>query len=152
MKTLLLGLAVFAAATAARADGLPLMDGRYPGRVLVFSLTDEQKHVIEHFRTCHLEHFKTMNVYTPYVFTLTPTQAKALRAAKGFSPRFFEVYETYHGFNDAGPHWNLALRFSENEIEVPLDLVISDRKAKVEHDTQGWKTSNPCFPGLGSTP
>jgi hypothetical protein len=131
------------------ADGLPLEDGPYPGPVLVFKLTKEQKQVIDHFRTCHLENFKTMNMYTPYVFTLTPKQAAALKSKKGFSPQRFEVYETYRGFNDAGPHWNLALRFSEDEIEIPLDLVISDEEAREAHDVQGWKTSNPCFPSLG---
>ena len=133
-------------AIGVQADGLPLKNGRYPGQVLIFKLTPEQKQVVHHFRICHLEKFKTMNVYTPYVFTLTPQQAKVLKEKKGFSPHKFEVYETYRGFNDAGPHWNLALRFSENEIEIPLDLVISEKEAREELEIQGWKTPNPCFP------
>jgi hypothetical protein len=52
---------------------------------------------------------------------------------------------TYRGFNDAGPHWNLALRFSDDEIEVPLDILVSDAEAAGYHDEQGWKASNPCF-------
>ncbi|TXI77070.1 MAG: hypothetical protein E6Q42_05840 [Dechloromonas sp.] len=131
------------------ADGLPLEDGRYAGGpVLVFQLTEAQKASIEHFRTCHLDNFRTMNVYTPYVFTLTASQSEALMARTGFSPLRFEVYETYRGFNEAGPHWNLALRFSENEIEVPLNLLRTDQEAAAEHRMQGWKTSNPCFPAL----
>lgn len=147
MRIALLATVLCVIASAARADGLPLKGGRYPGAVLVFSLTDEQKQVIDHFRTCHLENFKTMNEFTPYVFTLTPVQAKKVKAAKGFSPRVFEIYETYRGFNDAGPFWNLVLRFSENEIEVPLDLVLPDKKAKAAHAEQGWRVPNPCFPG-----
>ena len=56
---------------AAWADGLPIENGRYVGPVLVLSLTDAQKQVIAQFRACHVEHFKTMNVYTPYIFQLT---------------------------------------------------------------------------------
>ena len=136
------------AAFSAHADGLPLKNGRYDGPALVLKLTKDQIRVIDHYRTCHRENFKTMNAYTPYVFILTPSQKKALKAKKGFAPRTLEVYETYRGFNDAGPHWNLALRFAENEIEIPLKLVISDREAHEAHEMQGWKSSNPCFPEL----
>ena len=149
MKTTYLLLALLLISTFSWADGLPLRDGRYPGPVLVFALTKEQKNVIEHYRTCQLENFKTMNVYTPYVFTLTPRQSKALKAKKGFSPKYFDIYETVRGFNDAGPHWNLVLRFSENQIEIPLDLVVTDKDAREAHDEQGWDYQNPCFPKLG---
>jgi hypothetical protein len=91
-----------------------------------------------------------MNVYTPYVFLLTPTQSRQLRYRVGFSPSRFEVYETYRGFNDAGPHWNLALRYSETKIEIPLDLLLRDRKAAQAHKSQGWQQANPCFPDLQS--
>lgn len=128
---------------------MQLRAGRYTGSVLVFTLTQQQKQVIDHFRTCHLEHFQSMNVYTPYVFTLTPLQGEALKEKKGFSPYYFEVYETYRGYNDAGPHWNLALRISQDEVEVPLDLVIPDREAIKAHEIQGWQDTNPCFPELG---
>ena len=150
MKTAYLLFASFFVMSIARADGVSLKDGRYIGPVLVFELSSEQKHDIDHFRTCHLENFETMNVYTPYVFRLTPSQSQALRAKAGFAPRVFEVYETYRGFNDAGPHWNLALRFSESEIEIPLDLLLVDKKAKAAHKEQGWKPSNPCFPQFGN--
>lgn len=133
---------------AAHADGVPLRNGRYIGAVLVVKLTPEQKKGIAHFRTCHLENFKEMNIYTPYVFRLSTQQSRVLSAKRGFAPHAFDVYETYRGFNDAGPHWNLALRFSEDEIEIPLDLLLPDEKAKKAHETQGWNTSNPCFPAL----
>ena len=149
MKAACLFIATLLVSTAAWADGLPLRDGRYPGAVLVFDLTAEQKAVIDHFRTCQLEKFRTMNVYTPYVFTLTPTQREALQAKKGFSPTYFQIYETVRGFNDAGPHWNLVLRFSENQIEIPLDLIVTNKEAQAEHNEQGWKRNNPCFPRLG---
>lgn len=71
-----------------------------------------------------------------------------MAAAKGFSPAVFNVYETYRGFNDSGPHWNLVLRFSEDQIEVPLDLAVSDEEAK-RSEAESWgNESNPCFPNL----
>lgn len=149
MKTACLFLAAFLVTATARADGLPLRDGRYPGAVLVFDLTVAQKEVINRYRTCQLENFRTMNVYTPYVFMLTPSQSQALKAKKGVSPKYFQIYETVRGFNDAGPHWNLALRFSEDQIEIPLDLVVTNKEARAEHNEQGWKRHNPCFPKLG---
>lgn len=135
--------------SVAWADGLPLDNGRYQGTVLIFNLTETQKKVIEHYRTCQLDNFKTMNVYTPYVFTLTPQQSQALRAKKGYSPRHFQIYETVRSFNDAGPYWNLVLRFSEDQIEIPLDLVVTNKEARLEHEDQGWQWHNPCFPKLG---
>jgi hypothetical protein len=144
----LLVITLLGLAFTAQADGVPLKEGRYDGPVAVFKLTRDQKNVIERFRTCHLARFRTMNVYTPYVFTLSASQAKSLKNKTGQVPRYFAVYETYLGYNDAGPHWNLALRFSEDRIEVPLDLVISEINARKAHNEQGWKRRNPCFPRL----
>ena len=149
MRTAYLFLAIFLISSVAWADGLPLRNGRYPRAVLVFDLTAAQKQVINHYRTCQLENFRTMNVYTPYIFTLTPNQSRALKAKKGFSPKHFEIYETVRAFNDAGPHWNLALRFSEDQIEIPLDLVLTNKEARMAHNEQGWNRNNPCFPSLG---
>jgi hypothetical protein len=131
---------------AALADGLPLVDGRYPGAVLVFKLTTAQKEVIQHYRTCQLEQSMEMNVFTPYVFSLSRQQAAELRGKVGYAPSRFAVFETVSGFNDAGPFWNLALRFSNEEIEIPLGLLLPDKKAEVAHAAQGWKLDNPCFP------
>ena len=129
------------------ADGLPLKDGRYVhSDVIVFDLTENQKKTIQHYDKCQLENFRTMNAYTPYIFKLTEKQSEILKSKKGFSPSKFQVYETYKGFNDAGPHWNMVLRFSENEIEIPIDLLITDTEAKEAHDMQGWDINNPCFP------
>lgn len=133
----------------AAADGLPLKNGRYPGKVVTFQMTAEQKAIAERFRACHLARFQVMNVYTPYVFRLSPEQARTLRRTIGFSPSRFDLYETYRGFNDAGPHWNLALRYSEDRIEIPLDLLRKDRDAAVEEREQGWNPANPCFPRSG---
>jgi hypothetical protein len=134
-------------ANFALADGLPLVNGRYKtGAVLVFNLTNKQKAVIKHYNECQLSKYKTMNMYTPYIFTLTKNQAEMLKNKKGFAPKNFIVYETYKGFNDAGPHWNLVLRYSENKIEIPLALVINDTEASKAHEEQGWEPKNPCFP------
>jgi hypothetical protein len=148
MKTVYFLLAALLISTVAWADGLPLNGGRYPGAVLIFNLTEAQKKVIDHYRTCQLEN-RTMNIYTPYVFTLTSSQSHVLKAKKGFSPKYFDVYETVRGFNDAGPHWNLVLRFSADQIEIPLDLVVTNKEARAEHNEQGWDRHNPCFPKLG---
>ena len=98
------------------AGGLLLENGRYPGPVIVFNLTEAQKKVIDRYRDCEREHPNTMNAYTSYIFKLTASQARALVAKTGFSPRVFHVYETYREFNNAVPRWNLVLRFSEDEI------------------------------------
>lgn len=104
LAALVLALPVLAA-----ADGLPLENDRYPGKVLDFALTSEQKAVIDHYRVCQLEHSREMNVYTPYVFSLTAAQSTAVRQLMGFAPKYFNVFETARGFNDAGPFWNLVL-------------------------------------------
>lgn len=130
------------------ADGLSLVQGRYPGPVLVFKLTATQKDIIEHYRICQLEHSTEMNVFTPYVFALTQAQAGALKKRVGYAPSRFSVFETVRGFDDAGPFWNLVLRFSENEIEIPIGLLLPDERAKKAHAVQGWKLENPCFPEL----
>lgn len=148
MKILVAGLLVLLGVTQALADGLPIVNGRYPGSVMVFRLSARQHKAIEHFVACHLENFQSMNVYTPYVFQLEKSQRMRLKKRLGFAPAYFEVYQTYKGFNDAGPHWNLALQFSKDHIEIPLDLVVTDRESKDAQNEQGWKQSNPCFSGV----
>ena len=133
----------------ASADGLRLVNGRYPGPVVVFELSVAQRNVIARFNKCHLSRFRVMNVYTPYVFELEKSQRAQLRKKKGFAPRYFEVYATYTGFNEAGPHWNLALQYEVGKIEIPLDLLLRDRAAKAAHRVQGWRVHNPCFPKVG---
>lgn len=124
----------------AQADDLPLVDGRYPeGKVSIFKLTAQQKQLIEYFRTLH------DNSKTPYIFELTRKQAVQLKKEAGLSPARFEVYETYLGYNEAGPHWNLALRFNEDEIEIPHKLLLSNKEARnYEYKVMGWQP-NPSF-------
>ncbi len=142
MKNLALALllVLLSVTFSAKADGLPLVDGRYPeGKVSVFKLTAQQKQLIEYFRTLH------NNSKTPYVFELTNKQAVQLKKEAGLSPARFEVYETYLGYNDAGPHWNLALRFNEDEIEIPHKLLLSNKEARnYEFKVMGWQP-NPSF-------
>jgi hypothetical protein len=130
-----------AAASSALADGLPLESGRYvQSKVTVLALTASQREFIECVRKNH-----TDNTKTPYVFHLTKSQAAQLKREAGLSPSRFQVYETYRGYNDAGPHWNLALRFAEEKIEIPHDLLLSNRKAShAEFEVQGW-TPNPSI-------
>jgi len=139
--------AVALAPVCAFADGLPLVDGRYPsGKVTVLTLTADQ----ERFIVCVREHH-TDSAKTPYVFRLSPSQSAQLRREAGLSPARFEVYETYRGFNDAGPHWNLALRFSEHQIEIPHDLLLSNREAEdAEFNVQGW-APNPSIERMCSS-
>jgi hypothetical protein len=150
MKALLSVAVSFFIACIVSADELPLKNGRYLGSVIVFKLSSSQRQAINHFRTCHLEKYQTMNVYTPYVFSLEPDQTSTLKTAKGFSPRYFEVYETFRGFNEAGPHWNLALRFSEDEIEIPVDLLVPEKDSIESQKELGWEPKNPCFPQVGN--
>lgn len=121
------------------ADGLPLTGGRIRhGQGTVFTLTPEQ----ERFIACAREH-QIDNYSTPYVFRLTYEQAGQLRKEAGVSPTRFQVYETYRGENDTGPHWNLALRFSEHQIEIPHKLLLSDPEARqAEFEVIGWIHNN----------
>ena len=148
MKTPFLVLAALLGTPYAGADGLPLANGRYPGRVVDLKLTGQQKSTIEHYRTCQLERSSAMNIYTPYVFTLTRSQVAAVTKEVGYAPKRLQIYETNRDFNDAGPHWNLALRYSEDRIEIPVKLLLSEAKARAAHREQGWKLENPCFPNL----
>ncbi|ASL48725.1 hypothetical protein bAD24_p00070 (plasmid) [Burkholderia sp. AD24] len=144
-------IATLFTASIAQADGLLLDHGRYIGPVLVFELSTEQKRIIDHYRICQLDKSMApheMNKYTPYVLPLTADQKRVLQNRKGFAPRYFEVFETYRGDNDAGPFWNLALRFSEGKIEVPLDPLITERASQAWQRRQGWNANNPCFPNL----
>jgi hypothetical protein len=56
------------------ADGLRLVEGSYPGRVLVFKLNAEEKD-IENHRTYQLELSIGVNVFTTYVLELTGGEA-----------------------------------------------------------------------------
>jgi len=149
----LLVVAAPLAPMCALADGLSLVDGRYPhGKVTVLTLTAEQEQFIACVRERH-----TDNAKTPYVFRLNASQAAQLKREARLSPTRFQVYETYRGFNDAGPHWNIALRFSEHQIEVPHKLLLPNRKAEhAEFKVQGWEP-NPsiertCSSGLRPLP
>ena len=154
MSTLLrlsIALLYLMAPLFAVADGLPLVDGRFPnGNVSVFTLTPEQ----EAFIACVRERY-TDNSKTPYVFRLNTSQKAQLKQEAGISPERFAVYETYRGFNDAGPHWNLVLRFAEHEIEIPHALLRSDTEAEqAEFQIMGWNPNSvgqAClqrFPGF----
>lgn len=131
--------AALAVPTFAFADGLPLTNGRYAqGRTTVLELTADQRALID----CIRERY-TDNTKTPYVFRLTPKQAAKLEREAGLSPARFQVYETWRGFNDAGPHWNLVLRFNESQIEVPHELLLPNRKAEhAEFEVQGWSPNS----------
>lgn len=146
MKFAIAAIAAFLMNHPVVADELPLLGGRYPGPVLVFRLSAAQLKVIDRFESCYLGDSQRMNIYTPYVFELEKSQRAELKKKSGFSPRYFEVYQTYKGFNEAGPHWNLALQFARDKIEIPLDLLLPDEQARQAHSVQGWKVSNPCFP------
>lgn len=148
LRSCVVVLACLATLPLTFADGLSLTNGRYSGPVMTLKLTETQKKVIDHYRTCQLGQSLKMNIFTPYVFTLTPEQAVIVKRRVGYVPALFQVFETVRGFNDAGPFWNLALRYSDDEIEIPLDLLLPDKAAKSAHTDQGWKVDNPCFPQL----
>ena len=143
---ILLACCPLLAAGTAFADGIPLRDGRYAKASIAFTLSVAQRKTIAHFRSCHWDRLAQMNEFSPHVFELTPDQAKKLKRRVGFAPRRFQVFETFRGDNDGGPHWNVALRFNDDQFEVPLDLLLQDSKAVEASRTLGWKSNNPCFP------
>ena len=135
-------------AEPASADGIALRDGRYVRATLVFQLSDSQRAAIAKYRACHWARLAEMNQFSPHVFELTQEQAAELKRRVGFAPSRFQVFETFRGDNDGGPHWNLALRFNDAHFEVPLDLLLRDRDATKARRELGWKPTNPCFPHL----
>jgi hypothetical protein len=148
MKILVLTLASLMMPRLALGDSLPLKYGRYSGQVVVFKLTDQQKSVVDHYRVCQLEKPEMINRYIPYIFQLTNSQSKVLRQKVGFAPSLFKVYETIQGFNHSGLQWNLVLRHSNDQFEIPLKLLLTDKAAFAAYGEPAWKLYNPCFPEI----
>lgn len=117
------------------ADGWTFVNGRFPeGKVTVFKLTTAQKAQLNLIRRCHAD-----NTKTPFLFTLTPQQSLALRREVGFSPDRFAVFESFRGDAGVDIEVNVVNRFSENEFEVPHNLLTRNREAhNWEVNTMGW--------------
>ena len=119
----------------ALADGWTFIKGRFPvGKVTVFKLTGAQKAQLELIRRCH-----TDNTKTPFLFRLTPQQSVVLRREVGFSPDRFAVFEGFLGDAGVDIEINVINRFSENEFEVPHNLLTHNREARDwEVNKMGW--------------
>jgi hypothetical protein len=133
MRTFLLLLLLSPA--PALADGWTFINGRFPeGKVTVFKLTTAQKARLDLIRRCH-----TDNTKTPFLFTLTPQQAVALKREVGFSPDRFVAFESYRGDVAVDIEINVINRFSDNEFEIPHNLLTRDHEARDwEKNTIGW--------------
>ena len=138
----------------ALADGWTFIDGRFPkGKVTVFKLTTAQKARLDLIRRCH-----TDNTKTPFLFTLTPQQSVALQREVGFSPDRFAVFESFRGDAGVDIEINVINRFSENEFEIPHNLLTRNHEARDwETDTMGWlpnplAKANPSNIKAGSCP
>jgi len=125
------------AAASAHADGWLFKNGRFPqGKVTVLALTKSQKTFLDLVRRCSNNR---NNERTPYVFRLTPAQAKTLMAEAGMSPTRFAIFESYRGDNGVDLEFNVINRYSEAEFEIPHQLLTADREAKDwEINTMGW--------------
>jgi hypothetical protein len=101
-------------ASSAAADGLRIKDGRYEGKVTVLTLTHDQIDALAKSRDLRL----------------SPEQRRILEHAVGVSPSSLFIYFTKDGENDCTcGAANLGLRFSEREIEVPHEYLMSDEEA-----------------------
>jgi hypothetical protein len=138
----------------ALADGWTFINGRFPdGKVTVFKLTTPQRARLDLIRRCH-----TDNTKTPFLFTLTPQQSAALKREVGFSPDRFAVFESFRGDAGVDIEINVINRFSENEFEIPHNLLTRNHEARDwETNTMGWlpnplAKANPRNIKAGSCP
>jgi hypothetical protein len=102
-------------ATVAMADGFPIKDGRYAGKTSVLTLTRSQ----------------ISSLATSRVLRLTQKQRAKLKVAAGAGPSEIYVYFTKDGENDDScMAFNVGFRFSDVEVEVPHEYVVSDEEAE----------------------
>ena len=124
-----------------------------PREKLPFQLTTAQKARLDLIRRCH-----TDNTKTPFLFTLTPQQSVALKREVGFSPDRFAVFESFRGDAGVDIEINVINRFSENEFEIPHNLLTRNHEARDwETNTMGWlpnplAKANPSNIKAGSCP
>lgn len=123
---------------AARADGEPsVVGGRIAGeKVAVLGLTKDQKAQIRYYRRCR------NNKYSPYILVLTPEQQAELNSQVGVATSRFAIFESFRGEEVADAEYNIANRFSEDQIEIPLRVVISEEELRNwEFEVMGWQPS-----------
>jgi hypothetical protein len=117
-----------------------------------FKLTKAQKAYLELVRRCR------NNEKTPYLFRLTAQQSIVLTRKVGFSPSRFAIFESYRGDTGVDLEINVINRFSNDEFEVPYQLLTRDREARDwELNVMGWlpnplSNANPTEIKAGSCP
>jgi len=128
-------LFLFLSSMPAFADGWTFINGRFPeGQVTVLTLTKAQKAFLDLVRRCH-----TDNTKTPFLFRLSRQQSIVLKHESGFSPDRFAIFESYRGDTGVDIEINVINRFSENEFEIPHQLLTRKDKADDwEVNTMGW--------------
>ncbi len=121
MKQFVLAIALVVLALGASADGFPVKDGRYVGDVTVLDLTSVQIEALKVSRD----------------LKLTKEQIARLKDATGKGPSEVYVYFTKDGESDCTClAFNIAMRFSETQIEVPHEYVLTDEEAAKERARQ----------------
>ena len=96
------------------ADGMPIENGRFVGKVTTLVLTPNQIKSIERDRSLEL----------------TQVQKEVLKKEAGLTATRFYVYETRKGENDCTCFaWNRALRYSEDQVEIPHEYLVTDEEA-----------------------
>lgn len=113
----------------------------------VFSISEAQNSFID----CIIKS-PSDEARNPYVFRLTTQQAARLREEAGQSPTRFRLYDA----DDAnaagtGEHWNIAVRISADEIEIPYKYLLPDMQAEQAEAAMNW-TRDPALERRCGTP
>lgn len=98
------------------ADGMPIKDRRFQGKVIILDLTETQKEELSE----------------GYLIFTTAKQKEKLKQETAIAPSRFTVYDTRNGENECTcfAH-NRALRFSENQVEIPVEYLVTDKLANL---------------------
>ena len=114
MKAIAIAAFILGCSAYAAADGFPIKNGRYQGKTTVLRLT----------------HSQVAALATSRDLRLTAAQRKTLEVATGAGPSEVYVYFTKDGENDhTCMAFNVGFRFSETQLEVPHEYVVSDEEA-----------------------
>ena len=115
MHRLVLIFAILVVAGLCMADGMPIKNGRFEGKVSIFELTQAQREELKTKRNIEL----------------TTDQKRVLQEEAGVAPSVLYIYFTKDGENECTCcAWNRGLMFNDSQIEVPHSYLVSDAEAK----------------------
>lgn len=120
--------------TMARADGPPLRNGRFDGKVTVIRLTLAQRQVLdrdsERSRRWLADPRGDFGVPLGRI-RLTRAQQLKLKREAGSGPARFDFHDSRVELTTCTcSAANLALRFSATEAEIPHEYLMSDKQAE----------------------